>query len=148
MDTSTSKFFLYSSGSGFLGFSDKYHWVGIGLDTMPTGTMLGGCQLRITNSTPSQYYDNYAAYINVSGGRNNIGLFMYGDIRANASGYHALNGNVVINGSNELRVATDMKSDGTYTQYFNGVNFNPADYDLDKVRFQVRSGLIVAVIKE
>ena len=148
VDTSTSKFFLYSSGSGFLGFSDKYHWVGIGLDTMPTGTMLGGCQLRITNSTPSQYYDNYAAYINVSGGRNNIGLFMYGDIRANASGYHALNGNVVINGSNELRVATDMKSDGTYTQYFNGVNFNPADYDLDKVRFQVRSGLIVAVIKE
>ncbi|WP_301747057.1 hypothetical protein [uncultured Duncaniella sp.] len=148
VDTSTSKFFLYSSGSGFLGFSDKYHWVGIGLDTMPAGTMLGGCQLRITNSTPSQYYDNYAAYINVSGGRNNIGLFMYGDIRANASGYHALNGNVVINGSNELRVATDMKSDGTYTQYFNGVNFNPADYDLDKVRFQVRSGLIVAVIKE
>ena len=47
-----------------------------------------------------------------------------------------------------MRVATDMKSDGTYTEYYHGVNFNPADYDLDKVRFQVRSGLIVAVIKE
>ncbi len=148
VDSGTSKFFLYSSGSGFLGFSDKYKWVGIGLDTMPAGAMLGGCQLRISNETPSEYWDNYAAYINVSGGRNNIGLLMYGDLRANARGYHALNGDVVINGSNQLRVATDMKSDGTYTQYFSGVSFNPADYDLDKVRFQVRNGLIVAVISE
>lgn len=148
VDSTSSKFFLYSSGSGFLGFSDKYHWVGIGLDTMPAGTMIGGCQLRISNEVPSEIYDNYAAYINVSGGRNNIGLFMYGDIRANARGYHSLNGTVVIDGTDELRVATDMKADGTYTQYFAGVSFNPADYDLDKVRFQVRNGLIVAVINE
>ena len=110
--------------------------------------MIGGCQLRISNEVPSEFYDNYAAYINVSGGRNNIGLFMYGDIRANARGYHSLNGTVVIDGADELRVATDMKADGTYTQYFAGVSFNPADYDLDKVRFQVRNGLIVAVIHE
>ena len=148
VDSTSSKFFLYSSGSGFLGFSDKYHWIGIGLDTMPAGTMIGGCQLRISNEVPSEFYDNYAAYINVSGGRNNIGLFMYGDIRANARGYHSLNGTVVIDGADELRVATDMKADGTYTQYFAGVSFNPADYDLDKVRFQVRNGLIVAVIHE
>jgi hypothetical protein len=148
VDATTSKFFLHSSGSGYLGFSDKYHWVGIGLDTMPAGMMLGGCQLRINNNTPSELYDNYAAYINVSGGRNNVGLLMYGDIRANARGYHALNGNVVLNGSNQLRVATDMGSDGSYTQYYYGVDFDPKDYDLDKVRFQVRAGLIVGVIKE
>lgn len=148
VDGGTSKFFLYSSGDGFLGFRDKYRWVGMGLDTMPAGAAVGSCLLRITNDTPLEYWDNYGAYINVSGGRNNIGLLMYGDIRANARGYHSLNGTVVINGSNELRVATDMKSDGTYTQYFHGVSFNPADYDLDKVRFQVRNGLIVAVIKE
>lgn len=148
VDGGTSKFFLYSSGDGFLGFRDKYRWVGMGLDTMPAGAAVGSCLLRISNDTPLEYFDNYGAYINVSGGRNNIGLLMYGDIRANARGYHSLNGTVVINGSNELRVATDMKSDGTYTQYFHGVSFNPADYDLDKVRFQVRNGLIVAVIKE
>lgn len=148
VDGGTSKFFLYSSGDGFLGFRDKYRWVGMGLDTMPAGAAVESCLLRISNDTPLEYFDNYGAYINVSGGRNNIGLLMYGDIRANARGYHSLNGTVVINGSNELRVATDMKSDGTYTQYFHGVSFNPADYDLDKVRFQVRNGLIVAVIKE
>lgn len=148
VDGGTSRFFLYSTGDGFLGFRDKSRWVGMGLDTMPAGAAVGSCLLRITNETPLEYWDNYGAYINVSGGRNNIGLLMYGDIRANARGYHSLNGTVVINGSNELRVATDMKSDGTYTQYFHGVSFNPADYDLDKVRFQVRNGLIVAVIKE
>lgn len=148
VDESSSKFFLYSSGDGFLGFSDKYHWVGIGLDTMPAGAMLGGCQLRIFNETPSQYYDNYAAYINVSGGRNNIGLFMYGDIRANARGYHSLNGVVVLDGADELRVATDMTESGTYTHYYSGVNFDYGDYDLDKVRFAVRNGLIIGVTKE
>ena len=115
---------------------------------MPAGAMLGGCQLRIFNETPSQYYDNYAAYINVSGGRNNIGLFMYGDIRANARGYHSLNGVVVLDGADELRVATDMTESGTYTHYYSGVNFDYGDYDLDKVRFAVRNGLIIGVIKE
>lgn len=148
VDGGTSKFFLYSSGDGFLGFRDKYRWVGMGLDTMPAGSAVGSCLLRISNDTPLEYFDNYGAYINVSGGRNNIGLLMYGDIRANARGYHSLNGTVVIDGADELRVATDMAADGTYTKYYAGVSFNPADYDLDKVRFQVRNGLIVAVIKE
>lgn len=148
VDGGTSKFFLYSSGDGFLGFRDKYRWVGMGLDTMPAGAAVGSCLLRISNDTPLEYFDNYGAYINVSGGRNNIGLLMYGDIRANARGYHSLNGTVVIDGADELRVATNMKADGTYTEYYAGVSFNPADYDLDKVRFQVRNGLIVAVIRE
>lgn len=148
VDGGTSKFFLYSSGDGFLGFRDKYRWVGMGLDTMPAGVAVGSCLLRISNDTPLEYFDNYGAYINVSGGRNNIGLLMYGDIRANARGYHSLNGTVVIDGADELRVATDMGADGTYTKYYSGVSFNPADYDLDKVRFQVRNGLIVAVINE
>ena len=148
VDGDTSKFFLYSSGDGFLGFRDKYRWVGMGLDTMPAGAAVGSCLLRISNDTPLEYYDNYGVYINVSGGLNNIGLLMYGDIRANARGYHSLNGTVVIDGADELRVATNMKADGTYTKYYSGVSFNPADYDLDKVRFQVRNGLIVAVIKE
>lgn len=148
VDGGTSKFFLYSSGDGFLGFRDKYRWVGMGLDTMPAGAAVGSCLLRISNDAPLEYFDNYGAYINVSGGRNNIGLLMYGDIRANARGYHSLNGTVVIDGADELRVATNMKADGTYTEYYAGVSFNPADYDLDKVRFQVRNGLIVAVIRE
>lgn len=148
VDGGTSKFFLYSSGDGFLGFRDKYRWVGMGLDTMPAGAAVGSCLLRISNDTPLEYFDNYGAYINVSGGRNNIGLLMYGDIRANARGYHSLNGTIVIDGADELRVATNMKADGTYTEYYAGVSFNPADYDLDKVRFQVRNGLIVAVIRE
>ena len=148
VDGGTSKFFLYSSGDGFLGFRDKYRWVSMGLDTMPAGVAVGSCLLRISNDTPLEYFDNYGAYINVSGGRNNIGLLMYGDIRANARGYHSLNGTVVIDGADELRVATDMRADGTYTEYYSGVSFNPADYDLDKVRFQVRNGLIVAVIRE
>lgn len=148
VDGGTSKFFLYSSGDGFLGFQDKYRWVGMGLDTMPAGAAVGSCLLRISNDTPLEFYDNYGAYINVSGGRNNIGLLMYGDIRANARGYHALNGNVVIDGADELRVATDMTDSGTYTKYYAGVTFDPGDYDLDKVRFQVRNGIIVAVIKE
>lgn len=147
IDGGSSKFFLHSSGNGFLGFSDKYKWVGMGLDTS-AGAFLGGCLLRIQNSAPSPSYDNYATYINVSGGRNNIGLFMHGDIRANALGYHALNGIVVLDSADELRVATDMTTTGTYTEYYTGVNFDPADYDLDKVRFQVRNGIIVAVTKE
>lgn len=148
VDASSSKFFLHSSGSGFLGFSDKYHWVGIGLDVMPAGSMVGGCQLRITNSVPSEYWDNYAAYINVSGGRNNIGLLMYGDLRANARGYHALNGPTYFNSEKGIRVALDMKDDGSFTQYYEGVTFGFGDYDLDKVRFQVQNGLIIGVRHE
>ena len=148
VDAGTSKFFLYSTGDGFLGFSDKNKWVGMGLDTMPAGTFLGGCLLRIQNSTPSVYYDNYAAYINVSGGRNNIGLFMYGDLRANARGYHVLNGHTYFNSTKGLCVALDMGDDGSFTKYYEGVTFGFNDYDLDKVRFQVQNGLIIGVKHE
>lgn len=148
VDAGTSRFFLYSTGDGFLGFSDKNKWVGMGLDTMPAGMFLGGCLLRIQNSTPSVYYDNYAAYINVSGGRNNIGLFMYGDLRANARGYHVLNGHTYFNSTKGLCVALDMGDDGSFTKYYEGVTFGFNDYDLDKVRFQVQNGLIIGVKHE
>lgn len=148
VDAGTSRFFLYSTGDGFLGFSDKNKWVGMGLDTMPAGTFLGGCLLRVQNSTPSVYYDNYAAYINVSGGRNNIGLFMYGDLRANARGYHVLNGHTYFNSTKGLCVALDMGDDGSFTKYYEGVTFGFNDYDLDKVRFQVQNGLIIGVKRE
>lgn len=148
VDAGTSRFFLYSTGDGFLGFSDKNKWVGMGLDMMPAGMFLGGCLLRIQNSTPSVYYDNYAAYINVSGGRNNIGLFMYGDLRANARGYHVLNGHTYFNSAKGLCVALDMGDDGSFTKYYEGVTFGFNDYDLDKVRFQVQNGLIIGVKHE
>lgn len=147
VDAGTSKFFLHSSGNGFLGFSDKYKWVGMGLDTS-AGAFLGGCLLRVQNTTPSEVYDNYAVYINVSGGRNNIGLFMYGDLRVNARGYHVLNGHTYLNSDKGLRVALDMSEDGSFTQYYEGVTFGFNDYDLDKVRIQVQNGLIVGVKHE
>ena len=147
VDRDSSRFFLHSSGSGFLGFSDKNRWVGIGLNVAPS-TLGVPFLSRIENSTPSNL-TNYGAYINVSGAQlDNIGLLMYGDMRVNARNYHSLNGTIVIDGSDELRVATDMKSDGSYTRYYAGVSFDPKDYDLDKVRFQVRNGLIVGVVKE
>ncbi len=148
VDGGTSKFFLYSTGDGFLGFRDKHRWVGMGLDTMPAGVAIGSCLLRITNDTPLEYWDNYGAYINVSGGRNNIGLLMYGDIRANARGHHVLNGPTYFNSSNGLRIALDMGADGAFTKYYEGVTFGFGDYDLDKVRFQVQNGLIIGVRKE
>lgn len=148
VDGGTSKFFLYSTGDGFLGFRDKHRWVGMGLDTMPAGAAIGSCLLRITNDTPLEYWDNYGAYINVSGGRNNIGLLMYGDIRANARGHHVLNGPTYFNSSNGLRIALDMGADGAFTKYYEGVTFGFGDYDLDKVRFQVQNGLIIGVRKE
>ena len=147
VDKASSRFFLHSSGSGFLGFSDKNRWVGIGLNVAPS-TLGVPFLSRIENSTPSNM-TNYGAYINVSGAQlDNIGLLMYGDMRVNARNYHSLNGTIVIDGSDEIRVATDMKSDGSYTRYYAGVSFDPKDYDLDKVRFQVRNGLIVGVVKE
>lgn len=39
-------------------------------------------------------------------------------------------------------------ADGSSYEYWQGVSFDYNDYDLDKVRFQVRSGLIVGVTKE
>ena len=120
----------------------------MGLDTMPVGAAVGSCLLRISNDTPLEYSDNYGAYINVSGGRNNIGLLMYGDIRANARGYHVLNGPTYFSSSKGIRVALDMDNSGGFTQYYEGVTFGFGDYDLDKVRFQVQNGLIIGVKKE
>jgi hypothetical protein len=148
VDGGTSEFFLFSTGDGFLGFRDKHRWVGMGLDTMPASVVIGSCLLRISNDTPQEYWDNYGAYINVSGGRNNIGLLMYGDIRANARGHHVLNGPTYFNSSNGLRIALDMGADGAFTKYYEGVTFGFGDYDLDKVRFQVQNGLIIGVRKE
>jgi len=49
--------------------------------------------------------------------------------------------------SSEYRYITNRLSNGGY-EYLTGVSFNPSDYDLDKVRFTVRGGLIVGVTKE
>lgn len=144
----TSRFTLFSSGSPWLGFYDSHRNVKLGLDTLPTGSAVGTAQIYVSNSTPSTYYENYGVYINVSGGRRNIGLWMFGDIQATARNYHVINGDTYFNGARGLRIATDMDENGNFSKYFEGVSFDPATYDLDKVRFQVRNGLIVAVIKE
>lgn len=145
----TSRFFLFSSGSSFLGFSDTYKWVGMGLDVMPAGSAVGSALLRVTNSTPIYPYDNYGIVVNVSGGGNNIGILMYGDLRANARNYHVLNGHTYFNSNKPLRIAMDMnETSGAFSKYYEGVTFGYNDYDLDKVRFQVQNGLIVGVAKE
>lgn len=147
--SSTSRFFLFSSGDGFLGFSDTYKWVGMGLNVMPVGSAVGSVLLRVQNSTPLEYYDNYGVLINVSGGLNNIGLLMYGDIRANARGYHVLNGHTYFNSNKPFRIAMDMnESTGAFSKYYEGVTFGFNDHDLDKVRFQVQNGIIVGVKNE
>ncbi len=144
----TSRFSLFSSGNPWLGFHDSHRAVRVGLDTLPTGSAVGTAQIYVSNSTPSTYHENYGVYINVSGGRRNIGLWMFGDIQATARNYHVINGDTYFNGSRGLRIATDMDENGNFSKYFEGVSFDPATYDLDKVRFQVRNGLIVAVIRE
>lgn len=148
VDMATSQFFLYSGGRGFMGFSDKYKTISLGLEPFPPGAIIGSCLVRCENETPSGTYKNYGVFINVSGGYENIGLFMRGDIRANASGYHVLNGNVVFDGNDEIRIAINMDEDGEYTKYYTGVTFAPEDYNLDRVRFRVCNGLIVGVSEE
>lgn len=141
--TSSSRFFLYSSGNPFLGFSDTNKWVGLGLDVLPAGTAVGACLLRVENETVNTYYDNYGALIRVSGGRNNIGILMYGDIRANASKQHTLNGDIVLNESSAIKIATDMGTDGSFTTYYTGVNLT--DESLSNKVVTVRNGIIVSV---
>ena len=148
VNMATSRFFLYSGGRGFMGFSDKYKTISLGLEPFPPGAIIGSCLVRCENETPSGTYKNYGVFINVSGGYENIGLFMRGDIRANASGYHVLNGNVVFDGNDEIRIAINMDEDGEYTKYYTGVTFAPEDYNLDRVRFRVCNGLIVGVSEE
>lgn len=145
----TSRFSLFSKGSPWLGFHDAYRGVRLGLDTMPLGFAVGAAQIYVSNSTPSELYENYGVYINVSGGRRNIGLWMFGDIHATARNYHVINGDTYFNGAKGLRIAMDMNADtGAFSQYYEGVTFGFNDYDLDKVRFQVQNGLIIGVKKE
>lgn len=145
----TSRFSLFSKGSPWLGFHDTYRGVRLGLDTMPLGSAVGAAQIYVSNSTPSELYENYGVYINVSGGRRNIGLWMFGDIHATARNYHVINGDTYFNGAKGLRIALDMNADtGAFSQYYEGVTFGFNDYDLDKVRFQVQNGLIIGVKKE
>lgn len=145
----TSRFSLFSKGSPWLGFHDAYRGVRLGLDTMPLGSAVGAAQIYVSNSTPSELYENYGVYINVSGGRRNIGLWMFGDIHATARNYHVINGDTYFNGAKGLRIAMDMNADtGAFSRYYEGVTFGFNDYDLDKVRFQVQNGLIIGVKKE
>lgn len=145
----TSRFSLFSKGSPWLGFHDTYRGVRLGLDTMPLGSAVGAAQIYVSNSTPSELYENYGVYINVSGGRRNIGLWMFGDIHATARNYHVINGDTYFNGAKGLRIAMDMNADtGAFSQYYEGVTLGFNDYDLDKVRFQVQNGLIIGVKKE
>lgn len=145
----TSRFSLFSKGSPWLGFHDTYRGVRLGLDTMPLGFAVGAAQIYVSNSTPSELYENYGVYINVSGGRRNIGLWMFGDIHATARNYHVINGDTYFNGAKGLRIAMDMNVDtGAFSHYYEGVTFGFNDYDLDKVRFQVQNGLIIGVKKE
>lgn len=51
-------------------------------------------------------------------------------------------------GALTYRALASRSSDGSQYEYWDGVSFDFNDYDLDKVRFQVRSGLIVAVTGE
>lgn len=145
----TSRFSLFSKGSPWLGFHDAYRGVRLGLDTMPLGSAVGTAQIYVSNSTPSELYENYGVYIRVSGGRRNIGLWMFGDIHATACNYHVINGDTYFNSARGLRIAMDMNADtGAFSQYYEGVTFGFNDYDLDKVRFQVQNGLIIGVKKE
>jgi hypothetical protein len=145
----TSRFSLFSKGNPWLGFHDTYRGVKLGLDTMPLGSAVGTAQIYVSNSTPSELYENYGVYINVSGGRRNIGLWMFGDIHATARNYHVINGDTYFNGEKGLRIAMDMNADtGAFSHYYEGVTFGFNDYDLDKVRFQVQNGLIIGVKKE
>lgn len=144
----TSQFSLFSSGSPWLGFHDSNRAVRVGLDTMPLGSAVGTAQIYVSNTTPSELYENYGVYINVSGGRRNIGLWMFGDIHATARNYHVINGDTYFNSARGLRIATDMDSNGRFSKYYEGVTFGFNDYDLDKVRFQVQNGLIIGVARE
>lgn len=46
--------------------------------------------------------------------------------------------------ASKFRVVSNFYSNGAY-QYNEGVSFDPADYDLDNVRFRVRQGIIIGV---
>lgn len=80
---SSSKFFLYSSGSNaFLGFSSSGKWAGLGLNTLPS--TLGGTSALMRLEYATNHNDiNYGAVIDVHGGRRNYALYCTGGLRVN-----------------------------------------------------------------
>ena len=80
---SSSKFFLYSSGSNaFMGFSSSGKWAGLGLNTLPS-TLGGTSALMRLESTTSHNDINYGAVIDVHGGRRNYALYCTGGLKVN-----------------------------------------------------------------
>ena len=49
--------------------------------------------------------------------------------------------------SQKFRFIDSRNSNGTYS-YFDGISFNPKDYDLDDIRLRVRGGIIVGVTND
>ena len=82
---SSSKFFLYSSGSNaFLGFSSSGKWAGLGLNTLPS--TLGGTSALMRLEYATNHNDiNYGAVIDVHGGRRNYALYCIGGLKVNGS---------------------------------------------------------------
>lgn len=80
---SSSKFFLYSSGSNaFMGFSSSGKWAGLGLNTLPS-TLGGTSALMRLEYTTSHNDINYGAVIGVHGGRRNYALYCTGGLKVN-----------------------------------------------------------------
>ena len=80
---SSSKFFLYSSGSNaFMGFSSSGKWAGLGLNTLPS-TLGGTSALMRLEYTTSHNDINYGAVIDVHGGRRNYALYCTGGLKVN-----------------------------------------------------------------
>ena len=80
---SSSKFFLYSSGSNaFMGFSSSGKWAGLGLNTLPS-TLGGTSALMRLEYTISHNDINYGAVIDVHGGRRNYALYCTGGLKVN-----------------------------------------------------------------
>ena len=82
---SSSKFFLYSSGSNaFWGFSSSGKWAGLGLNTLPS--TLGGTSALMRLEYTTNHNDiNYGAVIDVHGGRRNYALYCIGGLKVNGS---------------------------------------------------------------
>lgn len=82
---SSSKFFLYSSGSSaFLGFSSSGKWAGLGLNTLPA-TLGGTSALLRLEHTISQNDVNYGAVIDAHGGKRNYALYCTGGLKVNGA---------------------------------------------------------------
>lgn len=49
--------------------------------------------------------------------------------------------------ANSFRFAYDQSASGSYS-YYEGINVDPGDYDLDDIRFRIRGGIIVGVTND